>query len=105
MIEKWLGEDVKSELSIDPIDSLTLDDFDFECILWSKRHKQIFDKKDLISLENGKYALCFNTSEFGAGRISLKLHCKIPDADFADGYRNQYFYNYDLLNIKEPYGN
>ena len=104
MIEKWLGEDVKIELSIDPIDSLTLDDFDFECILWLNNHKETFVKKDLISLENGKYALCFNTTEFGTGKVSFKLHCKIPDTDFKDGYRNQYFYNYDLLNIKEHYG-
>lgn len=105
MVEKWLCEDVKLAIFIDPIDDMNLDDFDFECILWSINYKQSFVKKDLISLGNGEYALCFNTEKFGIGKISFKLHCKIPDVDFENGYRNQYFYNYDLLNIKKPYEN
>lgn len=105
MVEKWLGEDIKFDIFIDPIDNMDLDDFDFECILWSSYHKQTFAKEDLISLGNGGYALCFNTEIFGIGKISFKLHCKIPDIDFKNGYRNQYFYNYDLLNIKKPYEN
>lgn len=105
MIEKWLGEDVKIELFIEPIDNMTLDDFDFECVLWSKSHKQTFNKQDLISLKNGNYVLCFDTTPFCVGKVNFKLHCKIPDEDFTIGYRNQYFYNYDLLNIKKPYEN
>ena len=48
-----------------------------------------FEKDDLVVDENGKYYVCFDTTELGGGIIEAIITAFVPDEDFDDGIRTE----------------
>ena len=102
MEQKYLGEDVKIGLSVNPINDMTLADIDWEVELWCVSNKKLVIKKeDAIRYKDGEYFITFNTTDVGEGILQLKINYKIPDEDFADSIRNE-FDIYKIMKIVKP---
>lgn len=87
-----LGSDVKIAFTAELPDELTLKDIDFEVTAYNANQKGMeitFGKGLCVEAEDNLYVIQFNSEVLGAGMYMLKIMCKIPDEDFASGYRKE----------------
>lgn len=85
-----LGADLKLNLSIEPINGYSMEDYDFEVKLSSSPFKSITMKKnELIAVDKDNYLVCFSTLDVGSGALKALVFAQIPDEDFKKGYRNE----------------
>lgn len=90
METRYLGEEVKIKISIDPVGEekyiLNSEGVEWTAYLSCSPRKEVIIKKGdneaILLKEEGCYALCLDTTEVGAGILKLKLVVKIPDKDF-----------------------
>jgi hypothetical protein len=88
----FLGTELKLNINIEPIGSMTMDDYDFEVevICGSFKKSSIVIKKERAKkIDSNNYIICFSTTEVGAGKLMCRVTAYIPDGDFADGKRTE----------------
>lgn len=86
----FLGTELKLNINIEPIGSITMDDYDFEVEVYcSVKRIVIVPKKDAIRIDNNNYVILVDTMETGAGDLKCRVTAHIPDDDFADGLRTE----------------
>lgn len=88
----YLGTELKLNINIEPIDEMTMDDYNFNveliCGLLKKTSKVISkDKAKRIDQDN--YMVCFNTDDLGVGKLRCKVTAYLPDGDFEDSLRTE----------------
>lgn len=85
------GEDRKIEvLLINLPDGVTMETVDATFTVSCGRQSVQFDRTALHKTADGKYYLAIATSQLGVGDLKISAHVRIPDADFTDGYRDEY---------------
>lgn len=89
MNQVHLGTQIKLNIHIDPISSLTMDDYEFEAEFFcgSTRLKAL--KNEMIKVDSDNYIALVDTSKLGAGKLRCKVTARIPDTDFSDGLRTE----------------
>lgn len=84
------GTELKFNINIKPLGTLTMDDYDFECAAYCVSAKKlIIPKSHCIRLDNSNYIITVDTEYTGMGELKVQLTAKIPDADFHDGLRTE----------------
>ena len=86
----FLGTELKLNINIEPMDSITMDDYDFEVEVYCsvKRIVTVL-KKDAIRIDENNYVILVDTMETGAGDLKCRVTAYIPDEDFDDGLRTE----------------
>lgn len=87
-----------------------MDRDEFEVALTKGAVQRVFHKSDMIretytvvedgvEVEKTNFYLCFDTQDFGYGIIVATVVAHVPDADFADGIRDE-VEEFSLMNVK-----
>lgn len=95
-----LGSEIKISITLDVIDGYDMDYYDFNITLYTACRNNIvtaqkigkYPNCELINLvrkEANTYVVLVDTKLLGVGRIYGSIDAKIPDEDFADGFRNE----------------
>jgi hypothetical protein len=88
--EVFLGTEIKLSVEIEPIGSITMDDYDFIVEIYcSTKRVQTFTKAETIRVNAWNYLVLVNTSELGAGDVKCKVTAHVPDSDFDDMVRTE----------------
>lgn len=88
--EVFLGTELKLNISVDTIDTYTMDDYEFEVELFCSQKRIITQNKDkLIRIDSNNYVILADSAELGAGELKCKFKAFIPDPDFEDKIRTE----------------
>ena len=84
------GTEIKLNVSVEPIGSVTMDDYEFVIDVFTSASKAIsIPKSDAIRIDDSNYVVKIDTTAVGTGRLKCKVTAQVPDADFADFYRTE----------------
>lgn len=113
----YLGTELKLNISIDPIDSLTMDDYFFELDFYCQEGKHILiakeipddnneegknpNKNELVRVDANNYVALVHTNLVGEGTLKCRITAQIPDELFDDGIRTQIIGINTGIKIKE----
>ena len=86
---KDYGTEFKLNINIEPLDDITMDDYDFTVELSTMQKSLKYDKSQLIRQDKNNYTVLVNTEEIGLGSLRCKVTANIPDTDFEDGFRTE----------------
>lgn len=89
-----LGTELKINVHIEPIDGVSMANYDFECEFYasSKKKSVIIPKKNMKRVDNDNFIAVItqdNALLIGRGSVMLRLTAHIPDSDFPDGARTE----------------
>lgn len=85
------GEDRKIEVLLSNLpDGVTMETVDVTFTVSCGYQSVQFDRTRLRTTADGRHYLAVATSQLGLGDLKLSAHVRIPDTDFADGYRDEY---------------
>lgn len=86
----FLGTELKLNVNIQPIDDLSMADYDFKVEVYVSPNKSVIIEKDnAIKVDDDNYLILVDTNEIGAGSVKCKVTALIPDADFSDLLRTE----------------
>lgn len=90
-MEVHLGTKLKLNLHIEKYEDMSMSDYFFGVEIYTPRgnSKIVFDKDNLIKIDDDNYAILIDTLLIGIGRIFVKVHALIPDPDFDNGLRDE----------------
>lgn len=89
----FLGTELKLNIHIDPIGSITMEDYDFEVEVYcSSAFSVKVPKEKAIKVDKDNYIILIDTTELGTGKVKLKITAYIPDEDFSDHLRTEVTY-------------
>ena len=84
------GTDIKLNIHIDPLGTLHMDDYEFECKFFVFQKKAIIVSKDqMVKLDSDNYLAIVDTSTLGVGNLHITLIAYIPDYDFEGTTRKE----------------
>ena len=87
-----IGTELKLNINIQPIDGLTMTDYDFEVMLISgiiAAKSKTYSKNELVKDDDNNYILPFNTQDVGLGKIVCRIIAHLPDGAFSDRKRTE----------------
>lgn len=88
--EVFLGTELKLNVNIEPIGTVTMDDYNFEVEVYCSPKKTIIvQKSEAIRLDESNYIILVDTNVVGAGDLKCKVTAQVPDGDFSDMYRTE----------------
>ena len=86
----YFGTEIKVNVSIDPMDDLTMDSYDFDCEFYcSSNRKIVLRKMELIRFDDSNYIAVIDTKALSLGSLKCKITAYIPDSDCDDGLRTE----------------
>ena len=86
-----LGEDRKIEIALTNLpDGVTMETVEATYTVKAGHISKDFTSADVRKTMDGKYYLAISTESLAPGDLTLSAHVRIPDGDFADGYRDEY---------------
>lgn len=88
----FVGTELKLNISIEPMGSVTMDDYNFtvELICGSfKKTNLTIEKAQAKRVDSNNYIVCFDTSDIGTGRLKCRVTAYLPDDDFTDKKRTE----------------
>ena len=86
----FLGTELKLNVNIEPVNGLTMDDFNFEVVVYCTPSKSLtIPKNDAVKIDSNNYVVLIDTRIVGAGDLKCKVSAFIDDPDFPDGYRTE----------------
>ena len=95
-----LGSDLKINIHVEPINGLSMQDYDFSVDVYTRGGKVLkFDKWQCIKADADNYRITFNTQDLGIGTLKYKFAAYIPDSDFDDGVRTEIAFGRMNINI------
>lgn len=84
------GTELKMNVHIDPMDGVSMEMYDFECMFYIYPNRACkVSKADMIRLDADNYVAMVDTTRMGSGKIMLRITAYVPDADFPDGLRTE----------------
>lgn len=84
-----IGTEKKLVISIEPIDNISMDDYDFKVEFYAKGKPLTITKEQSKRKDKDNYAFCVDTAKVGKGSMMAKVIAYIPDADFDDMLRTE----------------
>lgn len=89
-IKAFIGTELKINVSIDPIDGMTMEDYDFTIEMYCSPKKVVtIEKSDAIKIDGSNYIVRVDSNITGAGDLKCKITAQIPDSDFDDALRTE----------------
>ena len=91
-IEVFIGREIKLNLNIEPIVDIQINDYIWECIVYTSPNSQIkIEKSKCIPVpeDNDSYLIPLDTTPLNPGVLKVRVIAHIPDADFEDNYRTE----------------
>lgn len=86
----FIGTEMKLNISIEPLDGLTMDAYDFEVEVYVSQRKVVSAKKaECKRVDENNYIVLVDTNLIGTGKLLCKVIAYIPDGDFNDGLRTE----------------
>ena len=86
----FIGTELKININIQPIDNITMDDYEFTVEMYCSPKRTLTIKKaDAIRADANNYIVCIDTEMIGAGDLKCKVTANIPDGDFPDMFRTE----------------
>ena len=86
----FLGTEVKLNIALEPLDSYSMADYDFECEFYCYSSKRVVLAKDaMLPKDKNNYIAVLNTRDVGTGALKCKITAFIPDTDCDDGLRTE----------------
>jgi hypothetical protein len=86
----FLGTQLKLNLSIEPIGTLTMDDFDFSVELYCSAKRVFTVSKDkTLRVDENNYLILVDSEVLGQGELKCKVIAYVPDEDFDDSIRTE----------------
>lgn len=86
----FIGTELKLNIHIEPIDEVTMDDYDFEIEVYcSPKHSIIIPKAKAIRIDRDNYVVLVDTNVVGEGFLKCKVTAQVPDGDFPDMLRTE----------------
>lgn len=86
----YLGTELKLNVNIDPIGSVSMSEYDFTIEVYCSPKKNIaVTKEQAIKINEHNYVVLVDTNIVGAGDLKCKITAHIPDSDFSDGIRTE----------------
>lgn len=86
----YLGTELKLNIHIEPIDGLSMDNYDFNVDVYVSQRKVVSTpKQDCVRIDQNNYIVRVDTNVIGVGDITVKVVAQIPDGDFDDGIRTE----------------
>lgn len=99
----YLGSKIKVNVSIPAIDSITMDNYDFEVVLFCYPNKSLLlRKEELIRVDESNYVARLDTTLVGEGDLKAKITAYIPDGDFEDRVRTEVIVSLVNVTIVKP---
>jgi hypothetical protein len=84
------GAQLKLNIHIDPLGSLHMSDYDFECNFFVFQKKQItITKSEMAKIDDDNYVVLVDTTTLGIGNLHITLIAHIPDQDFDGALRRE----------------
>lgn len=90
--EYTIGSDIKILVSADLPDDLTMQDVDFNVVVYNcdlKNKEKTYQKAECILTEYDDYAVLVDSALLGVGRYLCRLTVFIPDTDYPSGTRKE----------------
>ena len=88
--EVFLGTELKLNVNIEPIGTVTMDSYDFEIEVYCSPKRTInVQKNEAIRIDESNYVILVDTNVVGAGDLKCKITAHIPDGDFPDRKRTE----------------
>lgn len=88
--EIFLGTELKLNVNIEPLGTVTMDDFDFDVEVYCNPSKSLtIPKKATIRIDESNYIVRIDTNIVGLGCLKCKVIAQIPDGDFDDAKRTE----------------
>ena len=87
-----IGSDIKIEFDADLPDELTLQDVDFDVVVYNATaidKKHAYTKTECILTDEGRYVVLVDTEDLGVGQLMLRVVIHSPDTDDPAGYRKE----------------
>jgi hypothetical protein len=79
----FTGTEIKVNVSIEPIDGLSMQDYDFEVYFFcSPVYKQVITKEQAKMVDKDNYLCLVDTRVVGVGNLKCMVIAHLPDADF-----------------------
>lgn len=86
----YIGTEMKLNISIEPFDGFTMDDYDFSVDVYvSPRRAVSATKKECKRVDENNYIVLVDTNLIGTGDLVCKVTAHIPDEDFEDKLRTE----------------
>lgn len=86
----FIGTELKLNINIEPMDELTMDDYDWSIDVYCSAKRVItIPKTESIKIDSSNYVVLVDSSELGAGDVKVKFTAYIPDYDFSDSIRTE----------------
>lgn len=86
----FTGTEIKVNVSIEPIDGFSMQDYDFEVEFFcSPVYRQVVKKEQAKKVDKDNYLCLVDTKVVGAGDLKCKVIAYLPDADFEDDTRTE----------------
>jgi len=97
------GAEIKLNIHIDPIDGVTMDDYDFFCEAFVQPAKNIITvrKSDMKRVDESNYIMLIDTLKLSSGKLCIKVVASVPDGDFDDHIRTEVSCIHTNINIKK----
>lgn len=85
------GAALKLNISIQPIDGVTMDEYDFKIEVFTPFSSETasIEKSEMIRIDEKNYRVLIDTKRLGLGSIGVKVIAEIPDGDFPDQTRTE----------------
>ena len=85
-----LGTQLKLNIHIDPLGSLHMSDYDFECEFFvTKKKSVVFTKSQMVKIDNDDFLVMLDTQQLGLGNVHITVTAHIPDNDFVGQTRKE----------------
>lgn len=94
MAKVFYGTEIKLNVNIEPMDGITMDDYDFFIEVSNQLAKEStkIEKSEAIRIDANNYVVRLDTTKLGLGGLSCKVTAFLPDDDFEDGLRTEVVY-------------
>lgn len=90
MSKVFLGTELKLNINIADVGTVTMDNYDFTVTAYCSSNKTVvIPKADAIRIDSSNYVLRLDTMAIGAGRLRCRVVAELPDGDFPDQLRTE----------------
>lgn len=96
----FVGTELKLNINIQPINDLTMDDYDFKLEIYCSPSRVVtIEKKDTIKVDRNNFVAVVDTNIIKQGTLKVRIIAYIPDTDCEDKYRTEVIRLYTNINL------
>ncbi len=83
----FYGSEFPEIVSVEPIDGLTMDDYDFECEFYCYTNRKVkFTKLQMQRVDENHYEITIDSTKLGCGVVKCDITLMLPDTYAGDDW-------------------